>query len=84
MLQAALQQLGLMCCVQVYVTVYADGPTRVLQFSDEPTLANSGYDLSIVDLAARTKQACQNVQCNSMLQALCLVHTCAQLSCCCA
>ena len=43
--------------MQVYVTVYADGPTRVLQFSDEPTLANSGYDLSIVDLAARTKQA---------------------------
>ena len=40
----------------MYVTVYADGPTRVLQFSDEPTLANSGYDQSIVDLAARTKQ----------------------------
>ena len=38
------------------MTVYADGPTRVLQFSDEPTLANAGYDQSIVDLAARTKQ----------------------------
>lgn len=43
--------------VQVYVTVFADGPTRVLQFSDEPNVANADADLSIIDLAARLKQA---------------------------
>ena len=59
--------------MQVYVTVYADGPTRVLQFSDEPTLANSGYDLSIVDLAARTKQARVRIACLTQLRlAMCI------------
>ena len=43
---------------QVYVTVYADGPTRVLQFSDVPNLGNLEADLSILDLAARLKQVC--------------------------
>ena len=42
--------------VQVYVTVYSDGPTRVLRFSDEPNITSSQAEQSILDLAARLKQ----------------------------
>lgn len=42
--------------VQVYVSVFADGPTRVLRFSDEPSTANVDTEQSILDLAARLKQ----------------------------
>ena len=41
---------------QVYVTVYSDGPTRVLRFSDEPNITSSQAEQSILDLAARLKQ----------------------------
>lgn len=43
--------------VQVYVSVYSDGPTRVLRFSDEPNISSSQAEQSILDLAARLKQA---------------------------
>ena len=43
--------------VQVYVTVYSDGPTRVLRFSDEPNITSTQAEQSILDLAARLKQA---------------------------
>jgi len=43
-------------CLQVYVTVFADGPTRVLRFSDEPSTVNLEAEQSILDLAARLKQ----------------------------
>lgn len=43
--------------LQVYVTVFADGPTRVLRFSDDPTTVNVDTEQSILDLAARLKQA---------------------------
>lgn len=42
--------------LQVYVTVYSDGPTRVLRFSDEPNITSSQAEQSILDLAARLKQ----------------------------
>ena len=42
------------------MTVFADGPTRVLYFSDVPNLANQDADLSILDLAARLKQVCNS------------------------
>ena len=42
--------------MQVYVTVYADGPTRVLRFSDEPSTITVEAEQSILDLAARLKQ----------------------------
>ena len=45
---------GLVC--QVYVTVFADGPTRVLRFSDEPSAVTVEAEQSILDLAARLKQ----------------------------
>jgi hypothetical protein len=38
------------------VTVYADGPTRVLRFSDEPNITTIEAEQSILDLAARLKQ----------------------------
>ena len=43
---------------QVYVTVFADGPTRVLRFSDEPSAVTVEAEQSILDLAARLKQVC--------------------------
>ena len=36
--------------------VYADGPTRVLCFSDEPTTQLFEAEQSVLDLAARLKQ----------------------------
>ena len=42
--------------LQVYVSVYADGPTRVLRFADEKSTALLEAELSILDLAARLKQ----------------------------
>ena len=45
-----------MLFLQVYVTVFADGPTRVLRFSDDPTNVNVDTEQSILDLAARLKQ----------------------------
>lgn len=45
--------------LQVYVMVYADGPTRVLCFSDEPTTHMVEAEQSILDLAARLKQVIQ-------------------------
>ena len=44
--------------VQVYVSVYADGPTRVLRFADEKSTALLEAEQSILDLAARLKQVC--------------------------
>ncbi len=38
------------------LSVVADGPTRVLRFSDEPSTANVEDEQSILDLAARLKQ----------------------------
>ena len=43
--------------MQVYVSVYADGPTRVLRFADEKATALLEDQQSILDLAARLKQA---------------------------
>ena len=42
--------------MQVYVMVYADGPTRVLCFSDEPSAQLVEAEQSVLDLAARLKQ----------------------------
>jgi len=39
-----------------YVTVYADGPTRVLRFSDDRNLRSQEARNQIRDLAARLKQ----------------------------
>lgn len=44
------------CLSQVYVMVYADGPTRVLCFSDEPSIQLVEAEQSVLDLAARLKQ----------------------------
>jgi len=44
--------------MQVYVSVYADGPTRVLRFADEKSTALLEAEQSILDLAARLKQVC--------------------------
>ena len=41
----------------MYVTVYSDGPTRVLRFSDEPNISSSQAEQTILDLAARLTQA---------------------------
>ena len=41
---------------QVYVTVYADGPTRVLRFSDEKNLSSLEQQHVTLDLAARLRQ----------------------------
>lgn len=46
-----------MVLVQVYVSVYADGPTRVLRFADEKSTALLEAEQSVLDLAARLKQA---------------------------
>ncbi len=45
--------------MQVYVSVYADGPTRVLRFADEKSTALLEAEQSILDLAARLKQVCK-------------------------
>ena len=42
--------------LQVYVSVYADGPTRVLRFADAKSTALLEAEQSILDLAARLKQ----------------------------
>lgn len=39
-----------------YVTVYADGPTRVLRFSDDRNVSSLEAQDVILDLAARLKQ----------------------------
>ena len=41
---------------KVYVTVYADGPTRVLRFSDEKNISSLEQQHVVLDLAARLKQ----------------------------
>ena len=41
---------------KVYVTVYADGPTRVLRFSDEKNISSLEQQHVVLDLAARMKQ----------------------------
>ncbi len=38
------------------MTVYADGPTRVLRFSDEKNVSSLEQQHFILDLAARLKQ----------------------------
>ena len=43
-------------CCQVYVTVYSDGPTRVLRFSDEPNITSREAEQTVLDLAARLQQ----------------------------
>ena len=66
---AACRQLLHSCCLvspfsckhiwlvlQVYVSVYADGPTRVLRFADAKSTALLEAEQSILDLAARLKQ----------------------------
>ena len=42
--------------LQVYVTVFADGPTRVLRFSDDKNVSSLEAQNIILDLAARLKQ----------------------------
>ena len=41
---------------QVYITVFADGPTRVLRFADAQNLGAEEAEQSVLDLAARLKQ----------------------------
>ena len=41
---------------QVYVTVFADGPTRVLRFADVLDQGAEEAEQSILDLAARLRQ----------------------------
>lgn len=41
---------------QVYVTVFADGPTRVLRFADVQDAGAEEAEQSILDLAARLRQ----------------------------
>lgn len=41
---------------KVYATVYADGPTRVLRFSDGKNLSSSEHQHVVLDLAFRLKQ----------------------------
>lgn len=41
---------------KVYVTVFADGPTRVLRFSDEKNISSLEQQHVVLDLAARLKQ----------------------------
>ncbi|KAK9815754.1 hypothetical protein WJX72_009012 [[Myrmecia] bisecta] len=41
---------------KVYVSVYADGPTRVLRLANSPSVALQETEESILDLAARIKQ----------------------------
>ena len=41
---------------QVYITVFADGPTRVLRFADVQNVGAEEAQQSILDLAARLKQ----------------------------
>jgi hypothetical protein len=43
-------------CPQVYVTVFADGPTRVLRFADVQDQGAEEAEQSILDLAARLRQ----------------------------
>ena len=40
----------------MYVTVFADGPTRVLRFSDDKNVSSLEAQNIILDLAARLKQ----------------------------
>ena len=47
------------------MTVYADGPTRVLRFADERSVAFLESEQSIIDLAARLNQVCACVTCVS-------------------
>ena len=42
--------------LQVYITVFADGPTRVLRFADVQNVGAEEAQQSILDLAARLKQ----------------------------
>ena len=42
--------------MQVYITVFADGPTRVLRFADVQNVGAEEAQQSILDLAARLKQ----------------------------
>lgn len=41
---------------KVYVSVYADGPTRVLRFSDEKNMSSLEQQNVVLDLAARLKE----------------------------
>ena len=43
--------------LQVYVTCFADGPTRVLRFSDDKNVSSLEAQNVILDLAGRLKQA---------------------------
>lgn len=45
----------------VYATVYADGPTRVLRFSDDKNVSSLEAQDVVLDLAARLKQVCGRV-----------------------
>lgn len=40
----------------MYVTVYADGPTRVLRFADQQSVASLEAQESVLDLKARLAQ----------------------------
>lgn len=54
--------------------MYADGPTRVLRFSDDKNMSSLEAQNVILDLAARLKQVRCCVQC-----AVCCVLYCAML-----
>lgn len=44
----------------MYITVFADGPTRVLRFADVQNVGAEEAEQSILDLAARLKQVCSD------------------------
>lgn len=62
--------------MQVYVSVYADGPTRVLRFADAKSTALLEAEQSILDLAARLKQV--RVSTSPSANSLCNVATTMQ------
>lgn len=44
--------------VQVYVRAYADGPTRVLVFSDDHFVGSAEQESGLMHLVARLQQVC--------------------------
>jgi hypothetical protein len=54
--------------------VYADGPTRVLRFSDDKNMSSLEAQNVILDLAARLKQVRCCVQCAVCCTVQCCWH----------
>ena len=68
--------LTLVLVMQVYVSVYADGPTRVLRFADAKSTALLEAEQSILDLAARLKQVSVSTPHNHRTCIINMVSTC--------